>query len=229
MTVLERPATAPRTIATRPLRPGDDTRIAELFEATVALGHPAPAGLVGFEIYRRMCLGWYLERGRDDAAVAVAPTGAIAGYAFVCANEQDQTRFARESVGELVGTIGRAALRGRLDRTSRRFYQGRLRDLAGLLRSRREPVAAVHAHLNVSGGHRRGDVALALVAHIDEVCRAAGEPAWYGEVNEKVGRRSRALQRLGFDVLDRVPNHTLTALVGQPVERLTILRRLDAD
>jgi hypothetical protein len=65
---------------------------------------------------------------------------------------------------------------------------------------------------------------LALVAHIDERCRVAGHDSWYGELNERAGRRIGALQRIGLEVVDVVPNHTLTRLLGEPVRRVTLLR-----
>lgn len=45
-------------------------------------------------------------------------------------------------------------------------------------------------------------------------------------MNARVGHRSRALERLGAIVIHRAPNHTLSWLLGQPVERLTVARRL---
>jgi hypothetical protein len=64
------------------------------------------------------------------------------------------------------------------------------------------------------------------MAHIDERCRLAGCDSWYGELNERDGSRIGALQRIGMEVVDAVPNHTLTMLLGEPVRRLTLLRRV---
>jgi hypothetical protein len=84
----------------------------------------------------------------------------------------------------------------------------------------------VHAHLNLRPGLRAGWAGRWLADHVDAVCRRAGAPAWYGEINAPAGRRAAALERLGGEVVDRAPNRTLSALIGAEVERLTVLRRL---
>jgi hypothetical protein len=45
-------------------------------------------------------------------------------------------------------------------------------------------------------------------------------------MNALAGRRSRALERLGAMIVHRAPNHTLSWLLSQPVERLTVARWL---
>jgi len=45
-------------------------------------------------------------------------------------------------------------------------------------------------------------------------------------MNEREGTRRRALERLGAEVVHTAPNHTLTRLLGEPVQRLTLVRRL---
>lgn len=217
---------AGRTVAVRPLEPGDDRRIACLFEETMLLGAPLPTPLAAADRYRHLCLGWYLGAGRADAAAAVGEDGAVVGYALVCADEPAAARFADRAAIAVSGALVGAAVRGRLDTASRSFYRARLRDGVELRRRRVRPPADVHAHLNVIAGRRRGPVALALVDHIDGVCRRAGRAAWYGEMNERVGRRARAMERLGVEVVHRAPNHTLSLLLGEPVERFTILRRI---
>jgi hypothetical protein len=67
---------------------------------------------------------------------------------------------------------------------------------------------------------------LALVQCVDERCRRAGLPGWYGEINALVGKRASALERIVGPIVDRAPNHTLTWLRGRPVERLTVVRTL---
>ena len=47
-------------------------------------------------------------------------------------------------------------------------------------------------------------------------------------MNAIAGTRASALARYGAEVVGREPNHTLTWLVGRPVERLVTLRRLDS-
>jgi hypothetical protein len=47
-----------------------------------------------------------------------------------------------------------------------------------------------------------------------------------GEVNAPLGARVSALERLGFAVVKRQKNHTLSQLTGRVVERLTVERQL---
>jgi hypothetical protein len=85
-----------------------------------------------------------------------------------------------------------------------------------------------HAHLNVARPGRNGRIALLLRDHVDRRCRSAGHRAWVGEVNGVVGSRSAALERVVGPVVERRPNHTLSWLLGAPVERLTVVRRVPA-
>jgi hypothetical protein len=204
----------------------DDAAICELFDRTVMLGRSLDELPAAFEQYRQLCVGWYLDAGRADAAVARDAAGAVVGYALVCIDEHDAAKWSRRGSLRLATRVGRQWAAGRLDPISRSFYASRCRDGVDLARARRRPPAAVHAHLNVDKSARTARVALALVAHIDERCRLAGNDSWYGELNERTGSRIRALQRIGLDVVDVVPNRTLTKLLGEPVRRLTVLRTL---
>jgi hypothetical protein len=219
------PARPARSVTVRNLEGPDDERaVAALFDDTVLLGGGFDVVPAGFAAYRDLCIGWYLGPGRDDVGLAVENGDVPVGYAFVCTDEDAANRWTRRAVPRTVGAIGRTALRGHLDRVGAAFYRARLRDLGGLARARTSCPAPAHAHLNVAAGARRGDVTIALIGHIDAVCRAAGHSSWYGEINERAGRRRRGLERVGFQVVGAVPNHTLTAAVGERVERLTVVR-----
>jgi hypothetical protein len=210
----------------RSLAPGDDRAIGDLFDATVVLGAGLDRQPAAYDRYRDVCLGWYLGPGRDDAAVAVDLAANVLGYTLVCVDEADAARHSRRASIALARHVTGLALRARLDADSRAFYRSRLRDSVDLVTTRRAPPAPVHAHLNVVPGARTMSVARALVEHIDARCVLAGHDAWYGELNERDGTRLRALERLGAELVSAVPNHTLTELLGEPVRRLTLLRRV---
>ena len=214
-------------VTVRSLAPDDDAAIEQLFDDTVLLGAALGRHPVAFDHYRRLSLGWYLGPGRCDAAVAVDSSGAIVGYTLVCIDEGAAARCATRATVTLARHVAAAGLAGRLDRDSRTFYRARTRDARALVSARRSPPAPVHAHLNVRSGARTLTVSRALVDHVDARCRAAGHGAWYGELNEREGSRRRALERLGADIVGCVPNHTLSELLGEPVQRLTLVRRLD--
>jgi hypothetical protein len=225
-TALERALARPgRAVTVRGLDgPADERAVATLFDDTVLLGGGFAAVPAGFDTYRDLCTGWYLGPGRDAVGLAVDTGDVPVGYAFVCTDEESAHRWARRAVLRAGGAIGRTALHGHLDRAGAAFYRARLRDLGGLVRARASPPAPAHAHLNVVAGARRGEVTIALIGHIDAVCRAAGHSSWYGEMNERAGRRRRGLERLGFRIVASAPNRTLTAAVGERVERLTVVR-----
>lgn len=212
-------------IVVRASTPSDDTAIEQLFDDTLLLGAALERRPVAFDHYRRLSLGWYLGPGRDDTAVAVDASGAIVGYTLVCIDEAAASRWAVRSTLTLARHVATAGLLGRLDRDSRNFYRARLSDARVLVAARRTPPALVHAHLNVRHGVRTLTVSRLLVDHVDARCRAAGHDAWYGELNEREGSRRRALERLGADIVDCVPNRTLSTLLGEPVQRLTLVRR----
>jgi hypothetical protein len=210
-------------LTVRPVRASDDPAVRELFAQTVGLGRPLPFPVAAFEHYQALCLDWYLGPGRADAAVAV--DGAhVWGYALVCTHPKEFERWLRSrALLFLVRTAWPALSRGE----SGRFLRLRVADAWQSRRHRFAPPMAAHAHLNLAAGQRAGVTGRLLVDHIDQRCRLAHLPGWFGEMNAPVGRRARALERLGARVVHRAPNHTLSWLCGQPVERLTVVRHID--
>jgi len=214
-------------VEVRPLAPEDDSKIFDIFAATLLLGKRPERPLAQFDRYARLCLGWYLGPGRDDAAVATI-NREVVGYALVCTDSAAQARWVGLRTPALMATVlGRLAT-ATLDPVSRRFYSSRARDAGALWRAGSAPPFPVHAHLNVLAGSRSGTVALCLRDHIDRRTLEANSPGWWAEVNAIEGGRERALERLGMKVIDRHPNQTLTRLIGRDVVRLTVLRVLTA-
>ena len=84
----------------------------------------------------------------------------------------------------------------------------------------------VHVHLNLDRSVRVGTAARSALVRADAVARRVGAAGWYGEVNAMAGRRSVPLGRLGLEVVGVAPNRTLSWARGEPVERLTVVRRL---
>ena len=213
------------TLTVRPLGPGDDAAIIDIFGATMLLGHRADATLALFDRYADLCLGWYLGPGRGDAAVA-SVDGEIVGYALVCADSVGQARWVRRRTPALMTAVGSRLVAGQLDRFSRTFYSGRARDARTLWKAGSTPPFPVHAHLNVLAHGRTGTAALHLRDHIDARARHAGSAGWWAEMNAIEGRRERALERLGLQVTGRQRSETLSALLERDVVRLSLHRPL---
>lgn len=209
-------------VTVRPLRPGDEAAVAEIFWATLRLGSRLD-GVARIGRYEDLCLGWYLGPGRDDVRLLVDGERPL-GYVLVGARPAEYERWVRwRAAGFAVFAVASLGARRHTPATAR-FLRLRLADGWALRRSPR-PLP-VHAHLNLLPGARGGTGARLLASHVDDVCRRVGSSGWYGEVNAPAGRRAAALERLGGRVVHRAPNRTLTALLGHPVERLTVVRDL---
>jgi hypothetical protein len=211
----------------RSVQPGDDAAIRQLFRDTVCLGRPLPFEVPEFDAYESLCLDWYLGTGRQDAGVLVDDTG-IAGYALVCTDAADYGRWQRTHATAFSGLAARKLMSRRICPDASKFLRLRLKDGWDMWRNGVVPPLPAHAHMNLASRSRAVRMGYLLALHIDDRCRLAGLPGWFGEMNALSGRRSRALERLGGTVVHRAPNHTLSWLMGQPVERLTVARWLPA-
>lgn len=215
----------------RPLRVGvgaadDDRAVGELFERTFALGRPSGISIPGAASYRHLCLGWYLGEGRAEAAVFEVG-GSVLGYLLVCADERAHGRWVRRAFPLAAARMVAASVRaGAAGSTARRFLRHRLRDLRDVWHPGASPMP-VHVHLNLDRSVRVGRAALTALDLADAAARRVGAAGWYGEVNAPVGRRAVPLGRLGLEVTGVTPNRTLTWVRGEPVERLTVVRRLE--
>ena len=210
----------------RPFGGQDELELRRLFRETLVLGRPLPFPLADDGRYESLCLDWYLDRARDNAAVVDAG-GQIVGFALVCTDQAAYRRWVRAraaryalySVRTLLSTDPRSSLS--------RFHRHRLHDGWVMARSP-APAFNAHAHINVLPHRLATWAGLSLLHCVDERCRREGLDGWYGEINAVVGKRASALTRVVGPVVHRAPNHTLTWLVGRPVERLTVTRTLSS-
>lgn len=208
------------------LRPEHRAEVGAIFSATQLLGRPLPFALDGADRYERFALDWYFTDGIADGAVAVTAAGAVVGYCLVCCAPEQHRRWVTRATVHLTAGLTGDLVRGRIGRRSRRFYRGRLRDAARLGVSRQATADAAHAHVNLLPSLRDGSVARRLRDHVDERCRLVGIDARYGEVNARGSQRVAGLSRVGGAVIARHRNHTFSALLGEPVTRLTMLRQV---
>jgi hypothetical protein len=152
--------------------------------------------------------------------------GRITGYTLVCTDAAAHERWQRVHAAEFSARVARRLVGGRLPPDASRFLRLRLKDGWAMWRHGVVAPLPAHAHINLAC-HSRGALAgRRLADHVDRRCRLAGLPGWFGEMNAVAGRRAHALERLGGTIVHRAPNHTLSWLVGRPVERLTVARWL---
>jgi hypothetical protein len=200
--------------------PDDDRAVRRIFRATIVLGRRLPFDSRTLDRYEALCLDWYLGTGRADAAVLEDDEGTIAGYALVCTDEDGYQHWnTRRAARFAVRSLPQACARNP-------FVRLRMRDGWALWRARQDAPMPAHAHMNLAPTVRAGRAGHLLGDHIDDRVRRAGLPGWYGEINAPAGRRAAALERLGGEVVHRSPNRTLSAFANQPIERLTVVRRL---
>jgi hypothetical protein len=210
----------------RPLRVGDEPEVRRLFRCTWVLGDRPGFAIPGLSRYEALCLDWYLGPGRADAAVLVDDDGNTVGYALVCTDQSANRAWTRRrAVRFTFGLLPRLLLPS-YGGAAGRFYRLRLRDGWELARTGAPEAAPAHAHINLASTHRAGIGGRLLAAHVDARVAAAGLSGWFGEINAVVGHRARALERLGGEVVWRAKNHTLSGLLNEPVERLTVRRMI---
>lgn len=200
----------------------DDAVIRELFRSTFVLGRPLEETVPGFERYESLCLDWYLGPERQRAAI-LDVDGTAAGYVLVCTDGRRHRQWVRPRATRFALAAAATVAARRGDVPGRAFLRTRLRDGWALARTSPDPVP-VHAHVNLAPAVRGGAAGRLMADHVDAVCRAIGAPSWFGEINAVAGRRAAALERLGATIVHRAPNHTLSRLLGRPVERLTVVR-----
>ena len=209
----------------RQLLPPDEPLVRAVFRRTLALGRPLPFPLPGLVHYERLCIGWFFQQAWSQAAV-LDDGQQVCGYALVCTDEAAFRRWLAPVTAGWLASVLAALASGRLPAKAAEFYRCRLRDGLQALRRTAAPPMPAHAHVNLDRGVRAGRAGLALLDHVDQQCRRAGLPGWYAEINARRGRRAAALRAGGFEVVRRAPSHTLSWLVGEPVERLTVVRAL---
>lgn len=226
----DRAAARRPAVAVRGLRPGDDEHVVRLFRDTLVLGRPLGFSVPHLDAYTRLCLHWYLHHERSHAAV-LEDDGAIVGYVLVCTDSSAFDRWLRRAAARYLLGLAPALVwswvRGTSSPSARRFHVLRLRDGWDAWRHSPSAPAPAHAHFNLARSARALVGGRLLIGHVDDVCRRHGIAAWSGEMNAEVGRRSPVLVRYGAEIVHRHAAHTFSWLAGQPVERLTVVRRLD--
>lgn len=208
----------------RPLEKGDMDRVAALFWDTFVLGDPVPFPIGFREEYEELVLGWY--RANPGPSALAWSDGRPVGYVLACLDQPSFERWQVRRGWAYASTVIRSRLGGRMTPQERRFFRLRLVDGFEAWRDEDPAATGAHAHFNVARGARSGLLVRELVEHIDGACAGAGLTHWTGQINAREGTREEVLQRYGFVIHSRAPNRTLSWLAGEPVRRLTVVRRV---
>ena len=209
----------------RPLQPGDDAEIKNIFMETIVMGQPLHFKIRFQDDFAHVCLGWYLKYARDLGRCIVTDEGQVVGYVLICADEEKFNRWMYiQTIRLMVKSLAVAPF-GLLRGGTWGLYWRRVADGAKLTRQELPTHFDMHAHVNMRSHARFGAGGLQSLRYVDEQAAILGFAGWYADINSKSGRRSASLERLGGQIIQRSCNRTLSWLAGESIERLRVVRR----
>ena len=211
-----------------PLQVEHRSEVERIMWSTYFLGQPLGFPLSGRPRFGALHLDWFFTYGLSDSVIVIDDAGSVIGYCLVCTDPDHHGRWIkRRSLTTTLLLVGRM-MTGGMSRPSIRFYWWRLRDAIVLGRHHGDLPRAGHVHVNLLPGHRDGTVSRRIRDHMDERCQAANLDGWLGEINARRGKRTVGLERIGGTILATHRNLTFTALVGEPISRHTMYRKVPA-
>jgi hypothetical protein len=213
-------------VRVRPYQRGDEPHVRRIFRETLLLGRPLDFELSDRRRYEHLCLGWFLTRGVADVGV-LEQDGRVRGYVLVCTDLRSYHRWAAVVASQwTISSLARLATR-RVHDEEARFHRLRIADgWHALLHSPTSPMPAL-VHVNLDRDVRAALAGRELTRYADMRCDNAGLPGWFAEINARRGSRVRAFAAIGLEPVHQTPNLTLSALLGEPVDRFTVVHRID--
>lgn len=202
----------------------DEPEVARIFRETLCLGRPLGFPLAGIDRYQRLCLDWFLRQGSNDVGV-YEEDGRIHGYVLVCTDLASYHRWAARKALAWTTQVLFGLAFGRLRGQDARFHRLRLRDgWTAALHAPHAPMPAL-VHVNLDRSARNTGAAQALLRFADLRCAAAGREGWFAEINTR-NHRASALAAIGLHSIHSQPSHTLSWLLKERVNRLTVVHRV---
>lgn len=209
----------------RPLRPADIPQICAIQERSLVLGAPLPRPVMDLSYQLALFRDFCLYHEPEAAAVVVDDAGRVVGYSLGTTQGEAEARWRRRRAAALLARWARRW--PYYDPFTRWYYRLRMKDAIESLRHPAPEVPA-HIHWNLLP-EARGRAWVAMMRHFSRYVASRGQDAYLAEIPVPVRRRvTGGLEWLGFVIVDRAPHHTLTALCGEPVERLVMVMRVDA-
>jgi len=214
-----------REVFLRPQRPGDDARIAALQKRTLMLGQPPPQPIADLDEYLSLFRSYYVTQEPDATAIVVDRQGRTVGYMLGATDGEACDHWTRRAALKLA-----ARWAGRwpsYDAYTRRFYALRLRDAYEVVRRPTGAGVPAHLHWNLLPT-ARGWAWREILRHFAGYVRSRGQSAFYGEMAVEDRRKDGSfLNWVGFRCVGSAPHHTLTALLGRPIWRVTVLLKIE--
>ncbi len=208
----------------RPIQSADRPAIHQVLRDTLMLGQPLPFPVMDLDLMLGYFTDFYLEHEPEAGLAIVDDSGRLAGYMIGTTQPQQQRRWQQRAAARL---LWRWATHWRqYDPFTRWFYRLRLLDARETIVNPDPPVPAhVHWHLLPEV---RGHWGRKLMLHFRDYVGSRGVPEFGGDYPLLESRKDATLwNRLGADVIHQAPHHTLTALLGEPVTRITLRSRVD--
>ncbi|MCC7492021.1 MAG: hypothetical protein IT204_06750 [Fimbriimonadaceae bacterium] len=203
----------------RGYEPRDLGGVRRVLDRTILLGQPLPFPVLDLDLLVDYFTGFYLEHEPQACRVVVDAADEVVGYLLGTTQPAAQAAWQRRAALRLAA---RWAVRWRhYDPFTRWFYRLRLRDAWEVLANPDPPLPAhCHWHLLPAVRGRFGRELGLWFLHYVQDC---GLPAFGGEYPLPVRRKDASLfKRIGATVVHQVPHHTLSALLGEPVLRITL-------
>ncbi len=208
----------------RPVEADDRDGLLDVLRRTLVAGEPMPFPVMDLDHLLALFLDYYLACEPEAGRVVVDAGGRVVGYLLGTIHPDDENRWQRRQALALAWRWLRRW--PEYDGPTRWLYRLRLRDA---LASLRDPAPTVPAHFHWHLlPEARGRLGRDLLLGFRDYAAARGVTGFGGEQVMRVGRKDPELfRRLGGQIVHRAPHYTLSALLGEPVERVTIIARIE--
>lgn len=208
----------------RPVEADDRDGLLDVLRRTLVAGEPLPFPVMDLDHLLALFLDYYLACEPEAGRVVVDDHDRVVGYLLGTTRPDEAGRWQRR---QALALAWRWLCRWReYDGPTRWLYRLRLRDALASLRDP-APDLLAHCHWHLLP-EVRGRFGRELLLGFRDHVAARGLPEFGGEHALPVRRKDPVLfRRIGARILHRAPHHTLTALLGEPVERVTIVARVE--
>lgn len=203
----------------RPLTPADRADVHRLQRDTLVLGRPLPVPVMDLDHLLGFFLDYYVLIEPEFGVIVEADDGVAVGFGLGSADAHRRERWMQRRAA----AVGWRWLTRwpRYDAFTKAFYRRRLADAREVLDDPPvKPSAVMHWSVLPTV---RGRVMWTMLRHFRDAFAARGLATFGGEYPLVLSRNSPdSWLRLNIQPVHQAPHHTLTWLLGEPVQRLVL-------